>query len=160
MDWTDPDQSSEKENEAFERAMSLTGKEFLDVSFLSYIRIVSFLIWVIFTSFESRLSPNIAIKVVIDYLIFETYLENVLTFGSGFDLRIILSEVLTIIIFVQNVRHLARSWLPARSIVLNCLEARLDLDPSGELMVLDKFCPVSKSYLPIKKTKYWSSVCL
>ncbi|KAL8552886.1 hypothetical protein ACS0TY_001534 [Phlomoides rotata] len=70
LDWTAPDQSSEKENEAFERAMSLTGKEFLD-----------------------------------------------------------------------NVRHLARSWLPARSIVLNCLEARLDLDPSGELMVLDKFCP-------------------
>lgn len=51
LDWTDPDQSSAKENEAFEQAMSLTGKEFMDVSFLKYIRIVSFLICVIFTSF-------------------------------------------------------------------------------------------------------------
>lgn len=34
LDWTDPDQSSEKENEAFERAMALTGSEFLDVSSL------------------------------------------------------------------------------------------------------------------------------
>jgi hypothetical protein len=33
LDWTDPDQSSKKENEAFERAMALAGSEFLDVSF-------------------------------------------------------------------------------------------------------------------------------
>jgi hypothetical protein len=32
LDWTDPDQSSEKENEAFHRAMALAGSEFLDVS--------------------------------------------------------------------------------------------------------------------------------
>lgn len=51
---------------------------------------------------------------------------------------------LTIIIIVQNVRFLARSWLPARSIVMQCLEARLDVDPSGEILVLDRFCPVSK----------------
>ena len=31
LDWIDPDQSSEKENEAFQRAMALTGSEFLDV---------------------------------------------------------------------------------------------------------------------------------
>ncbi|GFS44466.1 metal-dependent protein hydrolase [Actinidia rufa] len=30
LDWIDPDQSSEKENEAFERAMALAGSEFLD----------------------------------------------------------------------------------------------------------------------------------
>ena len=29
MDWTDPDQSPEKENEAFQRAMALAGSEFL-----------------------------------------------------------------------------------------------------------------------------------
>lgn len=34
LDWTDPDQSQEKENEAFQRAMSLAGSEFLDVSSL------------------------------------------------------------------------------------------------------------------------------
>lgn len=33
LDWMDPDQSSEKENEAFERAMNLSGSEFLDVRF-------------------------------------------------------------------------------------------------------------------------------
>ncbi|KAH9620089.1 hypothetical protein KSS87_006802 [Heliosperma pusillum] len=70
LDWTDPDQSAEKENEAFEKAMSLAGGEFLD-----------------------------------------------------------------------NVRSLAKSWLPARSIVVDCLLARKDIDPSGEIMVLPKFCP-------------------
>ncbi|KAL0436963.1 UNVERIFIED_CONTAM: hypothetical protein Sradi_0404200 [Sesamum radiatum] len=70
LDWTEPDQSAEKENEAFERAMVLAGSEFLD-----------------------------------------------------------------------SVRYHARSWLPARSIVMKCLEARLDVDPSGEIMILDRFCP-------------------
>ncbi|KAL9230205.1 hypothetical protein vseg_005588 [Gypsophila vaccaria] len=70
LDWTDPDQSAEKENEAFEKAMYLAGGEFLD-----------------------------------------------------------------------NVRSLAKSWLPARSIVVECLQARKDIDPSGEIMVLNRFCP-------------------
>ncbi|PIN01906.1 putative metal-binding protein [Handroanthus impetiginosus] len=70
LDWIDPDQSAEKENEAFERAMALAGSEFLD-----------------------------------------------------------------------TVRSHARSWLPARSIVMQCLEARLEVDPSGEIMVLNRFCP-------------------
>ncbi|KAL7123588.1 hypothetical protein ACP275_01G114200 [Erythranthe tilingii] len=70
LDWTNPDQSSEKENEAFERAMALAGSEFLDC-----------------------------------------------------------------------LRNLARSWLPARAIVIKCLEARFDVDPSGEIMVLNNFCP-------------------
>lgn len=33
LDWMDPDQSSDKENEAFQQAMMLAGGEFLDVSF-------------------------------------------------------------------------------------------------------------------------------
>ena len=33
LNWFDDDQSSEKENEAFRRAMELAGSEFLDVSF-------------------------------------------------------------------------------------------------------------------------------
>lgn len=70
LDWMDPDQSAEKENEAFERAMNLSGSEFLD-----------------------------------------------------------------------NVRFHAKSWLPARSIVMECLAARMDIDPSGEIMVLNRFCP-------------------
>ncbi|CAL1386609.1 unnamed protein product [Linum trigynum] len=70
LDWTDPDQSSEKENEAFQRAMALAGGEFL-----------------------------------------------------------------------ESVHFHARSWLPARSVVLGCLAARFDVDPSGEIMVLTRFCP-------------------
>ncbi|KAK4748700.1 hypothetical protein SAY87_015286 [Trapa incisa] len=70
LDWIDPDQSAEKENEAFRRAMALAGAEFLD-----------------------------------------------------------------------SVRFHVRSWLPARSIVVECLQARYDVDPSGEVMVLNRFCP-------------------
>ncbi|KDO76697.1 hypothetical protein CISIN_1g019180mg [Citrus sinensis] len=33
LDWTEPDQSAERENEAFQQGMDLAGKEFLDVSF-------------------------------------------------------------------------------------------------------------------------------
>ncbi|VVA97838.1 unnamed protein product [Arabis nemorensis] len=70
LDWIDPDQSQEKENEAFQRAMALAGKEFL-----------------------------------------------------------------------ESVRFHTRSWLPARSIVVQCLEERFKTDPSGEIMELKKFCP-------------------
>ncbi|KAJ7942938.1 UPF0160 protein MYG1, mitochondrial [Quillaja saponaria] len=70
LDWTEPDQSSEKENEAFQRAMALAGSEFLD-----------------------------------------------------------------------SVRFHAKSWLPARSIVMETIAARQNIDSSGEIMVLTKFCP-------------------
>ncbi|KAF4351082.1 hypothetical protein F8388_013187 [Cannabis sativa] len=70
LDWIDPDQSSTKENEAFQKAMALAGGEFLD-----------------------------------------------------------------------SLRFHAKSWLPARSIVMECLSARWDIDPTGEIMVLDRFCP-------------------
>ncbi|KAL5730088.1 hypothetical protein ACHQM5_002957 [Ranunculus cassubicifolius] len=72
LDWMDPDQSAEKENEAFLRAMSLAGSEFL-----------------------------------------------------------------------ETVRYHARSWLPARTIVMECLTAREDADASGEIMKLTKYCPWS-----------------
>ncbi|KAH0922983.1 hypothetical protein HID58_023001 [Brassica napus] len=72
LDWIDPDQSQEKENEAFKLAMALAGKEFL-----------------------------------------------------------------------QSLRFHARSWLSARSIVMQCLEERFKTDPSGEIMELKNFCPVS-----------------
>ncbi|XP_015896321.3 uncharacterized protein LOC107430054 [Ziziphus jujuba] len=70
LDWIDPDQSPEKENEAFQQAMALAGSEFLN-----------------------------------------------------------------------SLRFHSKSWLPAWSIVLECLSARWDIDPSGEIMVLTKFCP-------------------
>ncbi|XP_074591901.1 uncharacterized protein LOC141847730 [Curcuma longa] len=70
LDWMDPDQSSDKENEAFQQAMMLAGGEFLDC-----------------------------------------------------------------------LRFHARSWIPARSIVAECIASRGNVDPSGEIMVLDRFCP-------------------
>ncbi|KAK1565544.1 hypothetical protein Q3G72_029295 [Acer saccharum] len=70
LDWIEPDQSAEKENEAFQRAMALAGSEFLD-----------------------------------------------------------------------TLKFYARSWLPARSIVIECLAARYDIDTSGEIMLLTRFCP-------------------
>ncbi|WCJ26612.1 MYG1 exonuclease [Euphorbia peplus] len=70
LDWIDPDQSADKENAAFQRAMALAGSEFLD-----------------------------------------------------------------------SVRFHVKSWLPARSIVMECLAARFNVDPSGEIMVLATFCP-------------------
>jgi hypothetical protein len=42
----------------------------------------------------------------------------------------------------QSVRFHVKSWLPARSIVLECLLSKGNIDPSGEIMVLDRFCPV------------------
>ncbi|CAN0911320.1 MYG1 exonuclease [Linum grandiflorum] len=70
LDWTESDQSSEKENEAFGRAMELAGSEFL-----------------------------------------------------------------------ESVRFHAKSWLPARSIVKECLISREQVDPSGEIMVMNRSCP-------------------
>ncbi|KAB2014118.1 hypothetical protein ES319_D09G203300v1 [Gossypium barbadense] len=70
LDWMDPNQSPEKENEAFQQAMALAGSEFLD-----------------------------------------------------------------------SVRFHAKSWLPARSIVMECIADRYDTDPSGEIMVLKRFTP-------------------
>ncbi|CAK7335810.1 unnamed protein product [Dovyalis caffra] len=43
--------------------------------------------------------------------------------------------------FLDSVRFHAKSWLPARSIVMECLAARFDVDRSGEIMFLETFCP-------------------
>ncbi|XP_072987492.1 uncharacterized protein [Typha latifolia] len=43
--------------------------------------------------------------------------------------------------FLESVRFHVKSWLPARSIVIECLSLRGSIDPSGEIMVLDRFCP-------------------
>ncbi|KAJ3680167.1 hypothetical protein LUZ60_016445 [Juncus effusus] len=69
-DWMEPDQSSEKEDSCFRKAMDLAGSEFL-----------------------------------------------------------------------ESVRFHVRSWLPARSIVIECLNSRHEINPSGEIMVLNRFCP-------------------
>ncbi|KAJ9148136.1 hypothetical protein P3X46_030223 [Hevea brasiliensis] len=69
LDWIQPEQSPEKENKTFQKAMALAGSEFLD-----------------------------------------------------------------------SVRYHARSWSLSQSIVMECPAARFDVDPGGEIMVLDTFC--------------------
>ncbi|RDY07049.1 UPF0160 protein MYG1, mitochondrial, partial [Mucuna pruriens] len=70
LNWMDSDQSSDRENEAFHRAMALAGAEFL-----------------------------------------------------------------------ENVNYYAKSWLPARSIVVESLAARESVDSSGEIIKLNQSCP-------------------
>ncbi|KAJ6867993.1 hypothetical protein NC651_033130 [Populus alba x Populus x berolinensis] len=70
LDWVDPIQSSEREDEAFQHAMKVAGTEFM-----------------------------------------------------------------------ENINFHAKSWLPARSIVMECLASREDIDHSGEIMVLTRSCP-------------------
>ncbi|XVE64458.1 hypothetical protein DITRI_Ditri07aG0102300 [Diplodiscus trichospermus] len=80
LDWVDPDQSFERENEAFRQAMTLAGSEFL-----------------------------------------------------------------------ESIHFHAKSWLPARSIVMDCLSARYDIDSSGEIIVLTKSCPWKLHIFEVEK---------
>lgn len=43
--------------------------------------------------------------------------------------------------FRESVRRLTKSWFPARSIVESAVSARKSLHESGEIMMLDRFCP-------------------
>ncbi|KAK7350964.1 hypothetical protein VNO77_10055 [Canavalia gladiata] len=43
--------------------------------------------------------------------------------------------------FLENVNYYAKSWLPARSIVMECLAARGTIDSSGEILMLNRSCP-------------------
>ncbi|XP_050254137.1 uncharacterized protein LOC126700164 isoform X2 [Quercus robur] len=43
--------------------------------------------------------------------------------------------------FMESVQFHAKSWLPAQSIVMECIAARDSIDSSGEIMVLMRSCP-------------------
>ncbi|KAF2299435.1 hypothetical protein GH714_031939 [Hevea brasiliensis] len=43
--------------------------------------------------------------------------------------------------FLESINFHANSWLPARSIIMECLASREDIDHSGEIMVLTRSCP-------------------
>jgi len=44
--------------------------------------------------------------------------------------------------FLDSVNYYAKSWLPARSIVMESLAARESVDSSGEIIKLSRSCPV------------------
>lgn len=43
--------------------------------------------------------------------------------------------------FRQVLENYYHSWLPARQLVVNALQRRFEVDPSGKIMVLDRYCP-------------------
>lgn len=53
--------------------------------------------------------------------------------------------------FVNLVEGYAESWLPAREIVKKAFDERLDADASGEIIVLDQFCPWKEHLYAIEK---------
>ncbi|KAJ1330623.1 hypothetical protein BSLG_009075 [Batrachochytrium salamandrivorans] len=65
---------------------------------------------------------------------------------DDYDERFLKAVALTGEEFSGKVKYLGQSWLPARKIVLEALENRKQAHPSGNIMVLDQFCPW-KEYL-------------
>ncbi|KAI3739833.1 hypothetical protein L2E82_30245 [Cichorium intybus] len=43
--------------------------------------------------------------------------------------------------FIVSIYFHAKSWLPARSVVMECLATRKNIDSSGEMMLLTSSCP-------------------
>lgn len=53
--------------------------------------------------------------------------------------------------FLDVVNGYMNEWLPARELVLAALNARLSVDSSGEIVVLDQFCPWKDHLLELEK---------
>eukprot|EP00658_Telonema_sp_P-2_P065041 TRINITY_DN54388_c0_g1_i2.p2 TRINITY_DN54388_c0_g1~~TRINITY_DN54388_c0_g1_i2.p2 ORF type:complete len:150 (+),score=33.55 TRINITY_DN54388_c0_g1_i2:238-687(+) len=53
--------------------------------------------------------------------------------------------------FNEVVQGLVHSWLPAREIVVSAMDARHLVDPSGQIIRLDQFCPWSSHMYDIEK---------
>lgn len=64
--------------------------------------------------------------------------------------------------FLQSIQFHAKSWLPARSVVMQCLLAREEVDPTGEIIVLTRSCPVSRNwfFLPWTNNQILLIFCL
>lgn len=59
------------------------------------------------------------------------------TLAAGFQAAIALTGAE----FTDALSYLAKSWLPARALVLADLQARTQIDPSGQIMKLNSYCP-------------------
>ncbi|KAJ7562986.1 hypothetical protein O6H91_03G091700 [Diphasiastrum complanatum] len=53
--------------------------------------------------------------------------------------------------FLQCLQRYATAWLPARAIVADCINARKEVDPSGEILLLEKFCPWKEHLFELEK---------
>lgn len=54
-------------------------------------------------------------------------------------------------IFVDLVKGYGLSWLPAKSLVREAVEKRMEVDPSGKIVVFDQFCPWKEHLYEIEK---------
>lgn len=54
-------------------------------------------------------------------------------------------------VFINLLDGYGKSWLPARSIVEDAFNNRLDVDKSGEILVLGQFCPWKEHLYQIEK---------
>ena len=43
--------------------------------------------------------------------------------------------------FLGRLNYYGRSWLPARDIVVGALSRRVNVDPSGRIIVFDQYAP-------------------
>lgn len=53
--------------------------------------------------------------------------------------------------FVSKVEYYARSWWPARAIVQSCMQSLGDVHPSGEIMLLNQYCPWKKHLFELEE---------
>ena len=54
-------------------------------------------------------------------------------------------------VFVSLLEGYGKSWLPAKSIVAKAFDNRFEVDKSGEILVLDQFCPWKEHLYNIEK---------
>ncbi|KAK6465475.1 metal-dependent protein hydrolase [Scheffersomyces coipomensis] len=70
---------------------------------------------------------------------------------KDYDRQFLLSSELMGTAFLNLLKGYGNSWLPARSIVEEAFESRFEVDKSGEILVLDQFCPWKEHLYSIEK---------
>jgi uncharacterized UPF0160 family protein len=43
--------------------------------------------------------------------------------------------------FLERVDYYVHAWLPARDLVVAALDKRSQVDPSGQILLFEQFCP-------------------
>ncbi|KAL7663618.1 Uncharacterized protein ABC855_g3421 [[Candida] zeylanoides] len=70
---------------------------------------------------------------------------------SDYDAAFATSSQLMGQVFVNLLKGYGKSWLPAKTIVASAFASRFAVDPSGKILVLEKFCPWKEHLYAIEK---------
>lgn len=70
---------------------------------------------------------------------------------ADFDAAFSTSSQLMGQVFVNSLTGYGKSWLPAKQIVERAFNSRFDVDKSGEIIILDNFCPWKEHLYSIEK---------